>query len=125
MIASQHKNVDKFISIASAGLPIDQVIREQLASQPPFVIEQSTAILDKLLQGKTVDNVPDFLNALFRPSVQPYMISWFKYNPQTEIAKLNKPVLIIQGTTDIQISVMDAHKLAAANKMQRKLSFKK
>lgn len=39
MVASQQKNVDKFISIAGAGQPIDQIIREQLKSQPPVVIE--------------------------------------------------------------------------------------
>ena len=51
---------------------------------------------------------------LFRPSVQPYMISWIKFDPQTEIKKLKIPVLIIQGTTDIQVSVDDAKWLSAA-----------
>lgn len=116
MVASQQKNVDKFVSIAGPGQPIYQTIREQLKAQPPIVIEQSTRILDKLLQGETVENVPAFLNSLFRPSVQPYMISWFKYDPQKEISILKKPVLIVQGATDIQVSLMDADKLAAANK---------
>ena len=115
MVASQHKSVDKFVSIAGAGQPIDQTIREQLKAQPPVVLEQSAPILDKLLQGETVENVPAFLNSLFRPSVQPYMISWFKYDPQKEISKLNKPVLIVHGSTDIQVSLIDADKLAAAN----------
>ena len=48
------------------------------------------------------------------------MISWFKYDPQKEIAKLDKPVLIIQGTTDIQVGVSDAEKLAEANKKAEK-----
>ena len=125
MVASQKKNVDKFISIAGPGQPIDQTIREQLKAQPPFVLEQSTPILDKLLQGKTVENVPAFLNSLFRPSVQPYMISWFKYDPQKEISKLNKPVLIVQGSTDIQVSLKDADKLAAANKNADKVVIQK
>ena len=125
MVVSQQKNVDKFISIAGAGQPIDQIIREQLKAQPPIVIEQSTPILDKLLQGETVENVPTFLNSLFRPSVQPYMISWFKYDPQKEISKLNKPVLIVQGATDIQVSLMDAEKLAAANKNADKVVIQK
>ncbi|WP_181317882.1 alpha/beta hydrolase [Shewanella morhuae] len=124
MVVSQQKDVDKFISIAGSGQPIDQTIREQLAAQPPVVIEQSTPILDKLLQGETVENVPEFLNSLFRPSVQPYMISWFKYDPQKEISKLNKPVLIIQGSTDIQVGLMDADKLAAANKKADKVVIK-
>jgi hypothetical protein len=125
MVASQKENVDKFISIAGAGQPIDQTIREQLKAQPPIVLEQSTPILDQLLQGKTVANVPAFLNSLFRPSVQPYMISWFKYDPQKEISKLKKPVLIVQGSTDIQVSSQDADKLAAANKNADKVVIQK
>ncbi|MCG9695921.1 alpha/beta fold hydrolase [Shewanella sp. Isolate11] len=121
MVAAQQKNVDKFVSIAGAGQPIDQILREQLKAQPPVVLEQSTPILDKLLQGQTVENVPPFLNGLFRPSVQPYMISWFKYDPQKEISKLQKPVLIVQGTSDIQVSLADADKLAAANQRAKKV----
>ncbi|RBP80521.1 alpha/beta fold hydrolase [Marinomonas rhizomae] len=125
MVASQQKNVDKFISIAGAGQPIDQTIRDQLKSQPPIFLEQSTPILDKLLQGQAVENVPAFLNSLFRPSVQSYMISWFKYDPKKEIAKLNKPVLIVQGSTDIQVGLMDADKLAAANKKAERVVIQK
>jgi len=61
-----------------------------------------------------VANAPTELAALFRPSVQPYLISWFKYDPAAEIAKLKTPVLIAQGTTDIQVGVEDAKRLAAA-----------
>jgi len=125
MVASQQKIVDKFISIAGAGQPIDKIIREQLKAQPPIVLEQAIPILDKLLQGETVQYVPAFLNSLFRPSVQHYMISWFKYDPQKEISKLNKPVLIVHGSTDIQVSLTDADKLVAANKKANKFVIQK
>ena len=72
-------------------------------------------ILEQLEKGKTVDSVPPLINMLFRPSVQPYLISTFKYDPVIEISKVQSPVLIIQGTTDIQIQVEDAKKLAEAN----------
>ncbi len=115
MVAAQNRNVSRFVSIAGAGQAADKIIREQLKAQPPFVLEQSASILDELVKGNTVENVPQMLNSLFRPSVQPYMISWFRYDPQTEIARLKKPVLIIQGTTDIQVSVEDARRLQVAN----------
>ena len=51
---------------------------------------------------------------LYRPSVQPYLISWIKYDPAREIRKLKIPVLIIQGTTDLQVSVNDAQILSKA-----------
>ena len=114
MIASQNINVTKFVSLAGAGQPADKLIREQLKSQPPAITIQSNSIMDQLLKGKTVENVPQQLSALFRLSVQPYIISWFKYDPQKEIAKLKIPVMIIQGTTDIQTGLDDAKRLANA-----------
>jgi hypothetical protein len=64
--------------------------------------------------GKTVAKVDPNLVALYRPSVQPYMISWIKYDPSKEIAKMKMPALIIQGTTDLQVTVDDAKLLAAS-----------
>jgi len=115
MVASQSNIVSKFISIAGAGQSADKIIREQLKSQPMSVTIPSNTILDKLVKGDTVSDVPPMLNSLFRPSVQPYIISWFKYDPQKEIAKLKIPVLIIQGTTDIQVGTDDANRLAKAH----------
>jgi len=115
MIAAQNKNVDKFISIAGMGESLDITIKKQLKAQPPIVLKEASSILNSLAAGKTVKNVPQILLSLFRPSVQPYMISCIKYKPQTEIAKLDKPILIAQGTTDIQVSLDDANKLSNAN----------
>jgi uncharacterized protein len=114
IIASMDKNVNKFVSLAGAGEPADRILRAQLKNQPPSVTIQINAILDELVKGKTVDNTPPELNSILRKSVQPYMISWFKYDPQKEIAKLKIPALIIQGTTDIQVTSNDAKKLSTA-----------
>jgi pimeloyl-ACP methyl ester carboxylesterase len=121
MIASQKDEVAKFISLEGSGLPAGDLLREQLKNQPPMVLDPSLPIIEKLEKGETVDSVPQMLYSLFRPSVQPYMISWFKYDPQDEIAKLDKPILIVQGTTDIQTSISDAEKLAQANPKAEKL----
>ena len=116
MIASHKQEAKKFISVAGVGIPAGDIIRKQLKGQPQFVLDESLKIIEKLENGETVENVSQMLYSLFRPSVQPYMISWFKYDPQKEIAKLDIPILIVQGTTDIQVSVSDANKLALANK---------
>ncbi len=114
MVASLDDEVDKFVSIAGAGESGDKIIREQLKAQPQAILEQTNPILDSLVVGKTVAKVNPMLYSLFRPSVQPYLISWFKYDPKIEIAKLKKPVLIVQGTSDLQVSVDDADRLQAA-----------
>lgn len=112
--AAMHPLVAKYVSIAGAGEPIDVILREQLKSQPSIVLSSATPILDSLVKGEKVENVPPFLMALFRPSVQPYMISWFAYDPAQHVAKIKKPVLILQGTTDIQVSTNNAQILAKA-----------
>jgi uncharacterized protein len=72
------------------------------------------AILDSLAAGRTVSNTPPALASLFRSSVQPYMISWFRYDPAAELKKLPYATLVIQGTHDVQVSAKDAALLAAA-----------
>jgi len=115
MIAAGQTNVAGYISISGAGRAIDEVLKEQLVSKlPAQLMEESNHILDTLKMGKTVSEVNPYLISLYRPSVQPYMISWLKYDPAKEIKKLNIPTLIIQGTTDLQVSEQDAKLLAAA-----------
>ena len=115
MIASQNKNPNKFISIAGPGITMLATLRRQLKDQPPYILSMSEPILEKLEKGQTVDSVPPLLNNLFRESVQNYLISVSKYDPAVQISKLKCPVMIVQGTTDIQIEVLDAEKLAEAN----------
>ena len=59
---------------------------------------------------------PKELAGLLRPSVQPYMISMLKPDPAVVLAKLKCPVLIVSGTTDIQVSEDDYKALIAAKK---------
>lgn len=115
MISARKNGIDKFISIAGPGRSADKTIIEQLKSQPPEALNIALPIIDKLRQGETVDGVNPLLYSLLRPSVQPYMISWFKYDPAEEIANLKMPVLIIQGSADIQVCEDDAKILAKAN----------
>ena len=70
--------------------------------------------LATLKNGNTFELKNQMLASLFRASVQPYMISWIKYNPQTEIKKLQIPSLLINGDKDIQVSVQDAQLLQQA-----------
>tara|TARA_Y100000739_G_scaffold119741_1_gene103068 strand:- start:54 stop:983 length:930 start_codon:yes stop_codon:yes gene_type:complete len=115
MIASQQTSPEKYISIAGPGITMQETLKRQLADQPPYILSMSLPIIEELEKGNIVDSVPPLINALFRPSIQPYLISCFKYDPAVEISKVKCPVLIIQGTTDIQIQVDDADKLASAN----------
>lgn len=113
MIASKG-NADGYVSIAGAGRPIDEILEEQVVKQAPFLKTELRKNLDILKSGQTFKLENKMLSSLFRESVQPYLISWFKYDPRVEIKKLQIPVLIINGTKDLQVPESDAKLLHEA-----------
>jgi hypothetical protein len=116
MVACHKLDADGFISIAGAGFPASHLILRQLKPMlPEDEFNRAKSIVERLKQGEIVKEVPATFNALFRLSVQPYLISWFNYDPARELAKLQVPALIIQGTTDIQITMANAKELAKSN----------
>ncbi len=116
IIAAQKAHPDKFISLAGIGESGYNTLKRQLSKQPKFVTDAANPILDSLNNHIKVDSVPKFLYSVFNPKLQDYLISWLNYSPENEIRKLDIPILIIQGTTDIQITVDDAKMLANSNK---------
>ncbi len=117
-MAAQKTPVCGVISVSGAGRPIDQILIEQLTPQlTPEQLEQVKAVLAKLKAGEAVPDAP--IPALFRPSVQPYMMSWLALDPAVELGKVNAPVLILQGATDIQVGVADAQRLASGQPKAR------
>ncbi|MFB4249099.1 alpha/beta hydrolase [Pseudomonas idahonensis] len=103
------------ISISGTARPVDQVLRQQLSYRlPPALMARSNELLDSLKAGQVDNDVPPALQVIFRPSVQPYLITLFREDPAAAFARLKMPALIIQGSNDIQVSVDDARVLKAA-----------
>jgi hypothetical protein len=113
MIASKD-NADAFISLAGAGRTIDEIITEQIEQQVPSLKEEVQQDFTILKKGETFELKNPMLASIFRESSQPYMISWIKYNPQDEIKKLSVPVLLINGTKDMQVKATEAGLLKQA-----------
>lgn len=116
MLAARQAGADAFVSIAGPAHRASTTIRQQLSGRlPANLLAQSDAILASLEQGQEVADVPAELKSLFRESVQPYLISWFKYEPASEISLLSIPIQIAQGDADSQVTVDDAKALKQAN----------
>lgn len=114
MLASRGQDVKGCISIAGAGQPADKILTEQLKSKPDYQQEEFKTLLDSMKRGKTIDNIDPRLYYLARPSIQRYLMSWFRYDPARIIKLMKMPVLIIQGNTDLQVGTADADKLKKA-----------
>lgn len=113
MLAAKDK-ADAFISLAGAGEPIDTIIVEQIKKQAPPLAENAKTAFEEMRANGQTSNYNPMLESIFRASVQPFMLSWMNYDPAQEIAKLNIPVLIINGTNDIQVETKEAEMLKKA-----------
>jgi pimeloyl-ACP methyl ester carboxylesterase len=102
------------VLIAGPGRSLGVSLREQLASLPEALKTPTFAAIAEMEQGHTVSDTPPELAALFRPSVQPFLISMLAQDPAALIAAYDGPVLIAQGTTDLQVTLADAQALSAA-----------
>ena len=115
LISLQKLQIKGFVSLCGAGNSADVILKKQLKPKlPPAFFSQVESIIDSLNNGQTVTAVPPQLNTLFRPSVQPYLVSWFKYNPSELIRHLNCPMLIVQAEKDLQVDLEEATLLSGA-----------
>ena len=114
LLVAQKVVVSKFVSISGAGNSSATLIEEQIGKNAPQLKEESQKIISQLRKGELVDNISPYLAPVFRKSVQPYLISWFKYEPAKEITKLQIPILIVQGTNDLQVEDKEAQLLKEA-----------
>ena len=126
MLSVERADVDAFVSLSGAGENAADALRRQLGAQLNEDQRQGVeAVLAKLEAGEVVDPLPQAVGSipgiqnLFRPSVQPYLSSWFQYNPAEIVAQLELPVLIVQGSHGLQVRVEDARLLAEANPKAR------
>jgi pimeloyl-ACP methyl ester carboxylesterase len=123
-LAAKKVKVCAIIEAAGASRPFAAVLAGQLKTafdagrMTKEDYDQAIKILDQLTAGKPVPSPPAKLDPLFRPSVQPYLISWLNLNP-VEALKTNTPVLILQGSSDFELNSDDPRRLSAAPKNVR------
>lgn len=119
LVAGQNgKGVCGLILLSGAGRPLGTILRDQLQANPANapILPQALHAIDELEAGRHVDagQLHPALAQLFRADVQDFEINAMAKDPAKLIAAYQGPVLILQGSTDIQISVEDAKHLKAA-----------
>ena len=113
-LAVQRTQAQAVVSIAGAGSRASTLMRRQIAEHlPQDMTQPALAALDALEAQQPVGEVPDDLFLLFRPTVQPYLISWFRHDPPAVLADVHVPVLLVHGSADVQVGVEHAQWLQA------------
>jgi hypothetical protein len=99
------------VMVSGIGTPADVTLKRQLKASGEDIYNRSLPIIDSLTNGQKVTEIPADLFMLFRPSVQPYLISWFRFDPSEVMKGVKAKTLILQGDNDMQVGVEDARLL--------------
>lgn len=78
-------------------------------------------IIAELEAGRPAEPPPAALGQILAPG-QTYLISLFKLDPLAELRRTHMPVLVVDGTTDMETLPQDAARLAAARPGVTRLS---
>ena len=113
-VADDDDKICGLVLLSGAGRPAGAVLREQMTALPEPLNSRASEVVSELEAGRTVADPPVELAALFRPSVQPYLISWLALDPARLAAAYDGPIFIGQGATDLQVTLTDAEAIKAA-----------
>jgi pimeloyl-ACP methyl ester carboxylesterase len=107
------------ILVSTPGRPMGELLRRQLQANPANapLLDQALPAIDRLERGEHVDTtgMHPALARLFSPAVQGFLISAFSYDPARLVAGVSRPVLVLQGQSDLQVSEADARLLKQAD----------
>jgi hypothetical protein len=113
-LAAEDAQARAVVSVAGAGKPASGVMRGQIQEHlPADLAEPALRALQALEQQRSAEDVPEALVLLFRPSVQPYLMSWFRHDPPQVLAALPMPVMLVHGSADAQVAIEHAALLQA------------
>ena len=115
LAAADSAPVQGLVLVATAGRRPTAILREQLGRQfPPAVVASFDTAWAGYLRGDTAVTPPPALAGLFAPETRRFLQSWEAIDPVEMLARLRLPTMVLQGETDVQITLDDARRLARA-----------
>lgn len=108
------------VSVSGSSRNVGDLIESQGAAtgRSPEVAAQIHAAIQAMKAGRPIPEVPKGYDRLFAGKAGAYMRSGINIDPTAELAEVSVPVLVVQGDNDLQVSVDDANRLAAAAHVQ-------
>ena len=116
-LVAQEVDAAGVVALAPIPVPAADFTKKQISNAPgmqPEQVAKIQEIIDTLAKGEQVNDLEAPYSQLFPPQGQPYLISWFKYQPGAEFAKLESPVLVIYPEFDKAFTPAEVEALAEA-----------
>jgi pimeloyl-ACP methyl ester carboxylesterase len=114
MLAGYDQSEKGFIIAEGLADRGEKILIDAMKEKPKFLADEFKAIMDSLKKGKTTDKVDPSLYYIARPSIQPFLMSFCRYDPIKSLKAIKVPILILQGTTDLTVPVTNGDRFKKA-----------
>lgn len=118
LAAGEEAGICGLVLMAAPGRPLGAILREQFSANPANapILDEALAAVSALEAGRRPDagRMHPALRPIFDPKVQDFLLDAVAIDPARLIAACSRPILIVQGGRDLQISPADAKRLKAA-----------
>jgi uncharacterized protein len=114
-LLAERSKLAGLVLLNSPGRRFGAILRQQLGPALPSALrDEALSTLAALERGERVAAVSKELMPLFRPSLQPYLMSLMPIDPAEALAAVSVPVMIVDGGRDLQVGIADAEALLGA-----------
>ena len=115
LVAAQKTSIDGAVLLAGPGRTIATLLKEQVTrTEGAETAAKLERIYSALRAGDPPAEIPESLQALFRPTANAAWRSMLDVDPIVLARGFTKPLAIVQGAMDQQVTVDDAKRLKAA-----------
>jgi pimeloyl-ACP methyl ester carboxylesterase len=103
------------VMVAGQGRRLADLLHEQFARQADSTtVATIDSAFARFLRGDDPGEVPQIAQPVIIPQYRNFLRSMAAYDPASEAHRFGGPLLIVQGTTDVQVTMQDAELLLAA-----------
>lgn len=115
MAANRGTATGGVIMVSPQGRRLTEVLHEQFSRQADSAtVTRIDTAFARFLRGEPTGPVPPIAQGITLPMYRTFLRSLAAYDPPAEAKRLMAPLLIVQGSTDVQITMRDTELLAAA-----------
>jgi uncharacterized protein len=105
---------DGLAALCASGKTELETIEEALSSVPAERKPEAEAIMAALKAGGLYPDPSPYFADYFRPSLQPYLASTYRFDIRSLFAAAPCPALVVAGGSDLQVDIAETGLLAAA-----------
>jgi uncharacterized protein len=103
------------IMVSAQGRRLADLLHEQFSRQADSAtVARIDSAFARFVRGDDPGEVPPIARSVIIPAYRTFMTSFAAYDPPGEARRFAGPLLILQGTTDVQVTMQDAELLHAA-----------